>query len=196
MAYHKVDRKDTRTVHETTIQKEVIFQGNLIDLEVLDVRLEDGTFAKREVVRHPGAVAVIVEDACKGYIFVRQFRKPIDRHTIEIVAGTREPDEDGEVCARREVEEETGCRVVSIAYLGDIFPTPGYVEERIQVYVATAKKVKDPLMQDQDERVESLHLSRTEFEQMVKTNQIQDAKTLAAWMLYGLRVPAAGGMLA
>jgi len=171
-------------VRETTIHTEVIFEGKILSLEVLDVELEDGTRSRREVVRHPGAVGVVVEAADGGYVFVRQYRKPLDRYMVEVVAGTLEAGEDGESCARREVEEETGYRVTAIRFLGVIFPTPGYVEEKIQLYAAKAEPVEDSLGQDHDERVEAVLLSAAAFEEKVRSNEIQDAKTLAAWFLY------------
>ena len=173
-------------MHEKTIDSEIVYQGCLFKVERLQVELEDGTRSQREIVRHPGAVAVVVRNGDR-FIFVRQYRKAVEKLMIEVVAGTREPGEDAEACARREVEEETGHAVQTIEHLGDIYPTPGYLEEKINVFAATAVPVENARSQDVDERVEAYPLTAEEFTEMVRTNQIQDAKTMGCWALAQLK---------
>ncbi len=171
---------------EKTIHSDLVFSGQLIRLEVLDVELEDGTRSIREVVRHPGAVAVL---ACRDdgtLILVRQYRKAVEQHMLEVIAGTLHKGEDPAVCARREVEEETGYQVQELKSLGDLYPSPGYVDERIVVYFAMVEPGDGSGQQDHDERVEAVELSHEEVAKLILAGGITDAKSLAVWTLYSL----------
>lgn len=173
-------------MREQTRHLDVIYSGQLLRLEVLDVELEDGTRSLREVVRHPGAVAVVAAKPDGTHVFVRQFRKAVERYMIEVVAGTLHKGENPEACARREVEEETGYRVEEIRCLGDIYPSPGYVDERIVVFVAKVAP-GGGLAQDHDERVEPVEFTEADFERQILDGAILDSKTLACWTLYQLQ---------
>ena len=161
-----------------------VFEGDLIRVEVADVQLEDGTPARREIVRHPGAVAVVARLPDGRFVFVRQFRKPVEAHLIEVIAGTLDPGEAEETCARREVAEESGCAVRSLRRLGKIFPSPGYVDEGITVFFAEVSEDGPAAEGDHDERIENVFLTRAAFEEDIRGDRAWDAKTLAAWMLY------------
>ena len=93
---------------EKTIRTDHIFKGKIINLQVDDVILPDGKSGKREIVKHPGAVAVIALTTDKKIVMVEQYRKAMDLSLIEIPAGKMEPGEDPIVTAARELEEETG----------------------------------------------------------------------------------------
>src|SRR5690625_1900609 len=93
---------------EKTIYTEVIYNGKIITLQVDDVTLPDGKTAKREIVKHPGAVAIIPVTAEQKIVFVEQYRKPLERSLLEIPAGKIEQGENPEVTAIRELEEEIG----------------------------------------------------------------------------------------
>ena len=93
---------------EKTIQTDMKFKGRIITLQVDDVELPNGKTGKREIVKHPGAVAVIAITEDKKIILVEQYRKPLERSIIEIPAGKIEPNEAPEITALRELEEETG----------------------------------------------------------------------------------------
>lgn len=169
---------------ESTIHTTTAFQGRLIRLEVLDVELEDGTRTTREIVRHPGAVAVVAQLPDDRLLFVRQYRKPVEQFMIEVIAGTLDPGEDPAACARREVEEETGHRALELHRLGSIFPSPGYVDEEIHVFAARVEPADTARGPDEDERVEPVVLTVEAFRRKVRENEIRDAKTLAAWHLF------------
>ena len=94
--------------YEKTISGKHIYRGNIIDVEMLTVTLPDGREATRDIVRHPGAAAVIPLNE-KGEIYmVRQYRKPLEAVSLEIPAGKLDKDEDPAICAARELKEETG----------------------------------------------------------------------------------------
>jgi len=171
-------------VEEKTVSRKVIYQGRILDLEVLEVELEDGRRALREVVRHCRAVAVVATLPDGELVFVRQYRKPVEREMLEVVAGLVEEDEDPADCARREVTEETGYEVGSLEHLGGLFPTPGYVSERIEIFHAELEGRRGRARPDADEAIEVVTMSAEEFRRLVREGAVEDGKTLAAWLLF------------
>lgn len=169
---------------EKTINSKRKFNGRLIKVDLLDVSLGDGRKARREVVRHPGAVAVLCRRPDGSFAFVRQFRKPVESELLEIVAGTREFGEKPAVCARREVQEETGHKVVRLKRLGTIYPSPGYCDEKIQIYFAEIRPSKVKNRPDADEQIELICYHHENIDAMLASGQIKDAKTMVAWMMF------------
>jgi len=173
----------TNVMSEKTISKTEAFRGKLLTLEQHDVVLEDGTKAYREIIRHPGAIGVIARHQDGHFIFVRQYRKAIEQMMTEVVAGLLDPGEQYEVAARRELEEETGYIATSLIHLGTVYASPGYVDEKVEIYLADVAGKSAALSLDHGERIEVVEMSREEFSMAVRHGQIQDAKTLAAWAL-------------
>lgn len=174
---------------ERTLRSETLFRGRIFDLERIEVELEDGTRAIREVVRHGGAAAVVARDSSGHHILVRQYRKAVDRPSLEIVAGLLEKGEEPIECAHRELLEESGRTAASMRYLGRIFPSPGYVSEEIHIFLATLDGGVTAQRPDSDERLDVVALSHAQVEAAMREGTICDAKTLAAWTLYRLHVP-------
>ncbi len=172
---------------EKTIKTIRKFSGRLIKLDLLDVRLENGRVARREIVRHPGAVAALCRRPDGRFVFVRQFRKPVESALLEIVAGTREPGEAPAACLRREVREETGYRVIALRRLGGIYSAPGFCDERIEIYFAEIRADGGESRPEPDEQIEVVCLEKKKFETMLASGRIKDAKTLAAWAMLRLR---------
>lgn len=171
-------------MHEKILKATTVFDGKLIHVETRDVQLEDGRHAYREVVRHPGAVALIVRRADGRFIFVKQFRSGIQRILLEVVAGLLDPGEAPETAARRELREETGYVARSIVPLGEVYPTPGYVDERIVLFAAEVDAVPVDRELDPDECIEVVTMTADEFRNLLRAGGVQDGKTLAAWALY------------
>ncbi len=172
---------------EHTISSRLAFSGRLLKVEVLDVELEPGVRATREIIRHPGAVAVIAECPGKRFVLVRQFRKATEQALLEIVAGGLEPNESPENCARREVLEETGHEVITLRRLGSIYPTPGYNSEIIHLFHANVSAGRATHHKgDHDERICVEYFSRQEVETLIRQGAIPDAKTLSAWLLFSM----------
>ena len=121
---------------EKTVAVQTAFQGRLLTVECVTVELESGVLATRDIVRHRGAVAVLARQAAGRFVLVKQFSKPLERETIEIIAGCREAGETPEQTAVREVREETGYEVASLRPLGSLYPAPGYCTERLELYFA------------------------------------------------------------
>lgn len=169
---------------EKTIKMERVYDGRIVSLELHEVELHTGVRAQREIVRHGPAVAVVAELPDGRFAFVRQFRKPVEGVLLEVVAGNVEAGEALETAAVREVREETGYETASIRRLGAIYPSPGYVDERIEIFYATLAGVVADKDLDDDEHVEVQLHTRDEVHEMIETEVIQDGKTLAAWLLY------------
>lgn len=169
---------------EKTIKKIEAFRGRLLSLEQHDVQLEDGTQAYREFVRHPGAIGVLACLPDGRLVFVRQYRMGSSRVMTEVVAGLLDPGEAPEAAARRELEEETGYAADTLEWIGTIFASPGYVDEKVELYFARLKPDQSHRRLDHGERIDVLLMTRDEFSHAVRSGEIHDAKTLAAWALF------------
>ncbi|UFT97694.1 NUDIX hydrolase [Radiobacillus kanasensis] len=164
---------EERTIHTTSI-----FKGKVIDLQVDEVELPDGKTSKREIVKHPGAVAVIALTKDKRLVLVEQYRKPLEKSIIEIPAGKLEPGEQPETCARRELEEETGYTSDRLEFVTSFYTSPGFADELIYIYAARdLRPLEEKKDLDDDEFVELIECTQEEAEQLEKEQKIQDAKT-------------------
>jgi ADP-ribose pyrophosphatase len=168
-----------KVFEERTVASETLFQGKIIDLERLRVQLPDGREATREVVRHPGAVAVLAEPTPGLVVLVKQYRKALDESLVEIPAGKLEPGESPEVCAVRELREETGLAARSVNSVFDFFTSPGFADERIYLYYTNDVEQEEQAL-DEDEFVEVTSATRDEVTAMLRDGSIRDAKTLIA----------------
>lgn len=170
---------------EKTIHSQTIFTGKVISLKVDDVTLPNGATSKREIINHPGAVAVIAITESNKILLVEQYRKALERSIIEIPAGKLEQGEEPIVTARRELEEETGYTSNNLKYIQTFATSPGFADEVIHLFVAkNLKKLEVPVELDDDEFVELMEVTVEEAEAMVSDGKIYDAKTAFAvlWM--------------
>ncbi len=164
-------------MEEKITSTERIYDGHLVKLDLHQVALPMGGTGYREVVVHPGAVAMIPIDGAQHVLLVRQFRLPAGKAVLEIPAGTREPEEEPEQCAIRELQEEIGHKPEIIESLGGIFTAPGYTTEFIHLFY-TAGLTEAPLEADADELIEVVRLPFSEALQKIETGEIDDAKTV------------------
>lgn len=170
---------------EKSLRSNPIYKGKVISLKVDDVLLPNGKESKREIVNHPGAVAIIPITADGKLVLVEQYRKALERSIVEIPAGKLEPGEKPEHTARRELEEETGYGCHELKYLQTFATSPGFADEVIHLFVAQdLYKINEKADLDEDEFVELLEVTVEEAEEMVKEQKIFDAKTAFAvlWM--------------
>lgn len=166
---------------EKTIQTNHIFTGKVISVQVDDVELPDGNKSQREIVKHPGAVAVIPVTPDGKIVLVEQYRKPLERSIIELPAGKMEPNEEPAHTAVRELEEETGYTTDRLQYVTSFYTSPGFADEIIHIYYTNEiRPLKEAVTGDEDEFVEIVTLSLEEAEQYVKEQKIYDAKTAYA----------------
>lgn len=168
---------------ETTLESETLYQGKIIQVFRDKVQLENGSEAFREVVRHPGGVCVLAITQDNQVLLVRQFRYPYGKQLLEIPAGKREPGEDPRLCGIRELEEETGYQAEEFTQLGVLYPTPGYCDEVITLFLA---KKLHPTRQhlDEDEFLDVVALPLEEAVELVRQGELPDAKTQLALLRY------------
>lgn len=163
---------------EKTIRTEHIYDGKVVKLQVDDVTLPDGETAKRELIKHPGAVAVIPITKDKKIVFVEQYRKPLEKSLVEIPAGKLEPGEKPEITAVRELEEETGYTTGNLHLITSFYTSPGFADEIMYLYMSEdLESLKNEVTGDDDEFVELLELTLEEAKQYVRDQRIHDAKT-------------------
>ncbi len=169
-------------LNEKTILAEEIYKGHFITVEKVYVELPNKNKSSRDIVRHPGGVAVIAETSDNKILFVEQFRKPIDSVLLEIPAGKIEKGEDPKECAIRELEEETGYKAHSFTFLGKIAMTPGFCDEMMYFYYA--KDLYDGVKGgDEDEFINLKSYTLDEIDEMIKTGVIIDSKTISGMKL-------------
>lgn len=174
-------------MYEKTISRKTVYEGLIINVDVLEVELENGKRSQREIVQHGVAVAIIPRLPDGRFVFIRQFRKPMENICFEVVAGNCDPGETEVESAKRELQEETGYIAETMELLGPIFPSIGYCTERIDVFFADVSAEKGETYFDDDERIETIIVTEEEMDDLIRTNQITDAKTLSAWMLYKMK---------
>lgn len=167
---------------EKTISKKHIYKGNIIDVELLTVELPNGRQATRDIIRHPGA-SVVVPLNEKGEVYmVRQFRKPIDKVTLEIPAGKLDPGEEPYECAKRELKEETGLEAREIKHLVSMYSTPGFSDEVLHLFFATGLSEGESCS-DEDEFISAEKYPVGELVDMILNGQITDAKSIVGILL-------------
>ena len=170
---------------EKTVRSEKVFDGKVISLQVDEVELPNGKMGKREIVKHPGAVAIIALTDDGKMVVVEQYRKALEQSIIEIPAGKLEAGEAPEVTARRELEEETGYGCNKLTFLQAFYTSPGFADEIIHVFLARDLFViENRAALDEDEFVELQEITLAEAKEMISSQKILDAKTAFAvqWM--------------
>ncbi|MGR6858480.1 ADP-ribose pyrophosphatase [Bacillus halotolerans] len=168
-------------LEEKTIAKEQIFSGKVIDLYVEDVELPNGKTSKREIVKHPGAVAVLAVTNEGKIIMVKQFRKPLERTIVEIPAGKLEKGEEPEYTALRELEEETGYTAKKLTKITAFYTSPGFADEIVHVFLAEELSVLEEKRElDEDEFVEVMEVTLGDALKLVESHEVYDAKTAYA----------------
>ncbi|MFF3022961.1 NUDIX domain-containing protein [Gottfriedia sp. NPDC057948] len=166
---------------EKTLAEEKVFTGRVISLYYQKVELPNGNTSTREIVKHPGAVAVIPITNEGKIIFVEQYRKALERSLLEIPAGKLEKGEEPLVTAKRELEEETGYEAANWEHIQSFYTSPGFADEYIHIYVAKGlKKLENSAALDEDEFVEIFELTLDECLEELKKGSIHDAKTCFA----------------
>ena len=167
---------------ESQLSSKRIYSGKVLSLDVDTVRFPDGSSGDLEMIRQPGASAVLpfLSDP-KGedpqILLIRQFRYAANGYVYEIPAGRLEPGEDPKDCARRELLEETGCEAQGVQYLTTIFTTPGFTDEKIHLFMATGVTA-GAAKPEYDEFVELSPCSLTQALRMIQAGEIQDGKTI------------------
>jgi len=158
-----------------------IHSGRVINLDIDTVRFPDGSTGELEIIRHPGAAAVVpFASDPRGpdptVLLIQQYRYAANGSLIEVPAGRLNPGEDPEVCARRELLEEVGVTAGRLERLTTIWTTPGFTDERIHLFWASELKA-DKHAREPDEFIEVVPKQLSEALQLVRSGVISDAKT-------------------
>jgi len=161
-----------------------IYDGKMVKLDVDTVRFPDGSTGEMEIFRHPGASAVVpfLSDPAGDdpqVLLIRQYRYAADGYLYEVPAGKLDGDEDPAVCARRELEEETGCTAERVERLTTILPTPGFCDERIHLFLAVGLTMGEA-RREHDEFLEVERMALSQALAMIERGEIQDGKTICA----------------
>jgi ADP-ribose pyrophosphatase len=168
------------------ISTERIHTGRIINLDVDTVRFPDGSSGRLEMLRHPGASAVVPflddpQSTDPRVLLIRQFRHAADGYIWEVPAGRLDRGEAPEACARRELQEETGMRAATLELLTTIYTTPGFTDERIHLFMAHGL-VAGAHQREVDEFMELHTLRWSRVGALIRSGAIQDSKTLTALM--------------
>lgn len=180
----EVIEKMPSKLNEKSLASKSIFEGKILKVAIDQVQLPNGSIAEREVVHHPGAVAILAITPDNKIILVKQFRKAVNKVITEVPAGKLEKGENPIVCAARELKEETGYSAGSIKEITKIYTSPGFADEIIHIFKAEGL-IKGNAAPDEDEFVEIVELPISEIDKLINSDEIIDAKTLVA--LYYLK---------
>ena len=171
---------------ETKKDSTLLYDGKIIQLYKDTVTLENNTDATREYIHHSGGVSIAALTPEEEIYLVKQFRYPYHKVVLELPAGKRNEGEDPLACGKRELEEEVGLIAAKYTSLGQLYPTPAYVDEIIHLYLAEDLSPTKPHL-DPDEFLDVVKLPLREAVQMVLRGEICDAKTqtglLKLWVL-------------
>lgn len=155
------------------------YEDGRIRLEEYDVPGRDGETHMRTVVRHPGAVVLLPLKADGQIVLVENYRLPLDRHLVELPAGCLEKGEEAVAAAHRELAEETGYRAGKLTWLMAFYPSPGLLDERMDVFVAQELTLGARNL-DATERMEVVEWPLARLVDAIDSGEIDDAKTIAA----------------
>ena len=164
---------------EKTLKKNLVYKGKILELYNDDVLCENNVQSKREIVSHNGGAAVLLVNKSKQVLLIKQYRYAYGEELFEIPAGKLEKGEGPYNAALRELEEETGCKTDKLESLGVIYPTCGYSNEKIYLYLARSF-ITTATNFDIDESIESKWYDIKDCLKMIEEGTIKDAKTIVA----------------
>lgn len=155
------------------------YEGSRISLRVDTARFDDGPEFDREIVEHPGSVVLIPITPTGKVLLIRQFRQSAEKVLLEAPAGTREPGEDPELTARRELQEEVGYKTGKLIPIGGSWVAPGYSTEYSHAYIATELE-PDPLPADDGEDIVVEEFAFSDIKQLIIEGELEDQMSIAA----------------
>lgn len=162
---------------ETTIKSDRLYEGKILNLKLDTVEIPGKKYSKREIVEVSGASAIvpILEDG--SVVMIKQYRKAIEKVTLEIPAGKIDPGEEPRETAERELKEETGYTPSNMTYLTETYTSPGFCNEKIHIFLAKGLEAGDQDLDD-DEVVETLSYTFEDIFKLIERGDITDAKTI------------------
>jgi ADP-ribose pyrophosphatase len=175
---------ERRSAKARVLASRLVYRGSIFDVRRDRVREPGGIVTWREVVVHSGSVVLVPVLDDGRILMVRQYRHATGRRLWELVAGGIERGERADQAARRELEEETGYRGSRYRRLIEFFPTPGFVSERMVVYLVRGLR-RGHARPEADEDLEVRAFRWPELERRIRSGRIQDGKSLAGLLYYG-----------
>jgi ADP-ribose pyrophosphatase len=168
-------------VEPGTVTTRRVYTGRVISLDVDSVRFPDGSIGELEMIRHPGASAIVpfVSDptgADPQILLIKQYRYAAEQFLYEIPAGRLDAGEDPRDCAARELREETGCTAQHMDFLFTMFTTPGFTDERIHLFMAAGLE-RGETAREADEFITLETVTLSQALQLIQRGEIKDAKT-------------------
>ena len=165
------------------LSSEMIYEGPVFGLRRDELIEPTGLRTKREVITHPGSVVVLPVLPDGRIVMIQQYRHATRQYLWELVAGRMEPGEDPKQAAARELAEETGYRARRYKVFLDVFPTPGFLEERMFLLLAS-DVVEGEASPEEDEKIVSAIYEPAKLEQMIAKGKLHDAKSIAGLLYY------------
>jgi ADP-ribose pyrophosphatase len=162
---------------ERILRSEYLYRGSIIKLRLDQARLENQNVVSREIVEHPGAVAIVAIDQASRVLLVRQYRAGAARETLEIPAGTLKEGEDPALCATRELKEETGYSAAQWEPMGSFFSSPGFCTERMFLFLAR-DLTAGMAAPEEDELITVEWLPLAQALDAIERGEIVDAKSM------------------
>ena len=164
------------------IDSRPIFDGAVFGVREDTLMAADGRRFTRQVVSHPGAVAIIPIDADDNVLMVRQYRHPVGHRLLELPAGVVESGESPDDTAQRELREETGFATRNLRAIGGIYSSPGFCDEILYLYIAR-DLIPSPLPADDDEDIGVERVPMSQVGRLIRLGEIQDAKSVAGLLM-------------
>lgn len=169
------------------MSKNIQYRSRIFTVERMEYETSTGNSVSKDVVRHPGSVAILPIFDNGKICLIRNRRITVDEILLEIPAGTMEPPEPPKACAFRELIEETGYRASNMEEVADFFAAPGILDERMHLFVASGLELGVPA-REIGEEIENQIVSLDEAMSMIHNGQIHDAKTMLAILLHHQRL--------
>jgi ADP-ribose pyrophosphatase len=165
------------------LKSEIVYQGPVFGVRRDEVLEPGGLQTTREVITHPGSVVVLPVLQDKRIVLIRQYRHATRQYLWELVAGRMDEGESVKEAAARELLEETGYRAKRLKVFLDVFPTPGFLEERMYILLAEGL-TEGEAEPEEDEKIEVRAYKLKELKQMIRTGKLRDAKSIAGILYY------------
>jgi ADP-ribose pyrophosphatase len=175
--------KNEKQTKPEIISSETVYQARVFNIVKAQIRENDNVY-EREIISHPGSAVIVPVLPDKTIALVKQYRHPAGKQMLELPAGTLEKGETLEECAFREVEEETGMKAGKIEKLTEFFVSPGFLDEKMHVFLAT-ELTKSVQNLDEDEFINVHKITFPEAFEKIRKNEFEDAKTIIGLILAG-----------
>ena len=167
------------------IKSDILFRGKVFDLKVDEIEYDSsGNTGRREVAVHPGGAVVVAVTNENKIVLVKQFRYPFQEWVLELPAGKLDDNEDPQICATRELTEETGYTADKVTKLGHIYTTPGFCNEILHIYLAENLTPGNHNREEGEEGMEVYEFTIDEIKEKIANGELVDAKSISGIMMY------------